>query len=132
MPKDLMHVTDAEFERLLGHPIPREARDGKLLSMNDPLDAAVNAKNPVARLVVKILLSMRDKSIAKGEPNLNIFFITNMPFRGIAKMMNGMVSMQMAQGILDLVNNRWGKGLGGIISGLIHKPNLKKLEEESK
>lgn len=132
MPKDLMHVTDAEFECLLGHAIPREERNGKLLSMNDPLDAAVHAKNPVARLVVKILLSTRDKSIAKGEPNLNIFFITNMPFRGIAKMMNGMVSMRMAQGILDLVNNRWGKGLGGIIGGLISKPNLNKLEEESK
>lgn len=132
MPKDLMHVTDAEFERLLGHPIPREERSGKQLGMNDPLDAAVNAKNPVARFVVRKLLAVRDKSIEQGNPNLNIFFITNMPFRGIAKMMNGMVSMKMAQGILDLVNNRWGKGLGGIVGGLLRKPNLKKLEEECK
>ncbi|MBQ7826546.1 MAG: fibronectin type III-like domain-contianing protein, partial [Clostridia bacterium] len=130
MPKDLMHVTNAEFESMLGHPIPKEERNGKLLSMNDPLDAAVNAKNPVARFVFKRIIAMKDKSIAEGKPNLNIFFIANMPFRGIAKMMNGMVSMEMAEGIMHLVNNRWGRGLGMIIRGLIHKPKLKKLEEK--
>lgn len=130
--RNLMAVTDAEFERLLGHPIPQETRDGRLLGMNDPLDAAVQAKNPIARLVVRMLLGMRDRSIADGKPDLNILFITNIPFRGMAKMLNGMVTMEMAQGILDLVNNRWGRGIGRLLGGLVKKPNLNKLEEECK
>lgn len=40
---------------------------------------------------------MKDRSIANGKPDLNILFIYNMPFHGIAKMMNGMVSMEMAR-----------------------------------
>lgn len=131
MPRDLMHVTDAEFEHLLGHPLERRENTA-MLDLNDPLDAAVHAKNPVARLVVRRLLAMRSKSIAAGKPDLNILFITNIPFRGMAKMTNGMLTMDMARSLVDLVNNRWGKGLGGLIAGLLHKPSLRKLEEESK
>ncbi len=39
---------------------------------------------------------MKKKSEEKGKPDLNILFIYNMPFRGIAKMTNGMVSMDMS------------------------------------
>ena len=129
MPRDLHHVSDAEFERLMGHPVEKNIRDPKALGMNDPLDAMVDAKNPVARLVARILLGKRDKSIAAGNPDLNILFITNIPFRGIAKMMGGAVTMRMAQGVCDLVNNRWGKGLAGIIGGFVNKPKLSKYEE---
>ena len=47
-------------------------------------------------------------------------------------MTNGMLTMSMARILLDLVNNRWGKGLGGLIGGFFRKPSLKRLEEESK
>ena len=132
MPRDLMAVTDAEFERLLGHPIPNGKRNPKQLGMNDPLDAMVDAKNPVARLVAHILLNMREKSIAAGKPDLNILFITNIPFRGIAKMMGGAVTVPMAEALLELVNNHWCKGLGGLIHALTHKPSLKKYKEAAK
>ena len=103
-----------------------------MLGLNDPLDAAIHAKNPVARFVVKRLLAMRSRSIAAGKPDLNILFITNIPFRGMAKMTNGMLTMDMARSLVYLVNNRWGKGLGGLIGGFFRKPSLRKLEEESK
>ena len=131
MPRDLKHVTDAEFERLLGHSLEKQEKTA-LLGLNDPLDAAIHAKNPVARFVVRRLLAIRSRSIAAGKPDLNILFITNIPFRGMAKMMNGMLTMSMARSLLDLVNNRWGKGLGGLIGGFFRKPSLKRLEEESK
>lgn len=133
MPKDLCAVTDAEFERMLGHAIPPRGRGkGEPLAMNDPLDALTGAKNPLARLAIRILLNMRDKSIAAGKPDLNILFITNIPFRGIAKMTNGMLTMDMARSLVELVNNHWGRGLGGLIRGLIHKPSLEKMKGESK
>ena len=68
-------------------------------------------------------------SIRKGQPNLNLLFIFNMPFRGIAKMMNGMVSMDMAYSILDMVNGHFFKGLGGITKAFMHKPNIDRLDE---
>ena len=41
---------------------------------------------------------MKKKSEAQGKPDLNILFIYNMPFRGIAKMTGGAVSMEMVYG----------------------------------
>ncbi len=55
---------------------------------------------------------MKEKSIAKGKPDLNILFIYNMPFRGMAKMMNGMVSMEMAAGILVMCQRSLLQGPG--------------------
>lgn len=129
-PGDLMAVTDEAFAKLLGRPISKAARGIHApLEMNDPIDALVRAKNPVARLVVKFLLSKREKSIAAGKPDLNILFITNMPFRGIAKMMGGMVTMKMAEDLVFLANGHWHRGLGRLIRDFFKKPCLKKLQE---
>lgn len=132
MPRSLMAVTDEEFTRMLGHSIPASVRDPRNLTMNDPLDVMVEARNPIARLAARILLGMRDKSIRQGNPDLNILFITNIPFRGIAKMMNGAVSMRMARGILLLANNHWGSGLKELVGGFIHKPKLDETKEETR
>lgn len=114
----ITQVGDAEFEALLGHPIPDAGWDSTgLLGMNDAICQMYYAKNPLARLVYKILTSMKDKSIAKGEPDLNILFIYNMPFRGIAKMTGGMVTMDMARSMVTMVNGHFFKGLGGLIKG---------------
>lgn len=129
-PKDLTAVTDEEFARMLGHSVPPAGRaPGAPLGMNDPIDALVHAKNPAARLVIRLLLDRREKSIAAGKPDLNIIFNTNMPFRAIAKMTNGMVSMRMAEDIVFLVNGHFFRGLGRLIAGMLHKPSLKKLRE---
>ena len=52
-----------------------------------------------------------------GKPDLNILFIYNMPFRGIAKMTNGAVSMEMVYGIVDVVNGCFFRGVSKIIGG---------------
>ena len=107
-------VSDAEFEALLGRPIP----DGKwsgLLEKNDAICQLYYAKNPVARLAYKILTSLKDKAEAKGKPDLNILFIYNMPFRAIGKMAGGMVSEKMVDDILFIVNGHFFRGLGRLI-----------------
>ena len=66
---------------------------------------------------------MKKKSEKKGKPNLNILFIYNMPFRGIAKMTGGMVSMDMVHGMVMAVNGHFFKGMRQIIAGFF--ANLK-------
>ena len=120
-------VPDAEFAALLGRPIPPHLWDTTApLGMNDTVMQLVYAKNPLARLVWRILRKKKEASIAAGKPDLNLLFIYNIPFRGIAKMMNGMVSMKTAESILTMVNGHFFRGLGGVIAGFVKRPALPK------
>ena len=118
-------VTDEEFTALLGHPIPQKLWDrSKPLDINDTIAQMAYAKNPTVHLVAKILKDGIDKAIAQGKPDLNSLFIYNMPFRGMGKMMNGMISMQMAEDILFLANGHWHRGLGRLIKHYFSRPKL--------
>ena len=107
-------VSDAEFETLLGRPIPDGHWHGALTA-NDAICQLYYAKSGVARLVYKIMTSMKEKADAKGKPDLNILFTYNMPFRAIAKMTGGMVSEKMVDDILFIVNGHFFRGLGRLI-----------------
>ena len=127
---ELDDVPDAEFAALLGHPIPPHLWDTTApLGMNDTVMQLCYAQNPLARLVWRILRKKKEDSIAAGKPDLNLLFIYNIPFRGIAKMMNGMVSMKMAESILTMVNGHFFWGLGGVIAGFVKRPALPKGDE---
>lgn len=111
-------VGDEEFEDLLGGPIPDGRWDrSKGLDINDALCQMRYAKSGLARLILRILEHLKNKSMAKGEPDLNILFIYNIPFRGIAKMTGGMVSMDMARAMAEVVNGHFFKGMGHLIKG---------------
>lgn len=111
-------VGDEEFEELLGRPIPDGRWDrSKGLDINDALCQMRYAKSGLARLILRILEHLKNKSMAKGEPDLNILFIYNIPFRGIAKMTGGMVSMDMARAMAEVVNGHFFKGMGHLIKG---------------
>lgn len=111
-------VPDKEFEALLGHKIPNGNWDEKgLLDINDALCQMYYAKSGLARLAYKILTRMKNKSEEKGVPNLNVLFIYNMPFRGIAKMTNGVITMEMANHMVRMVNGHFFSGFGGLVSG---------------
>ena len=109
-------VSDRQFEALLGHPIPDGSWSGTL-TMNDAICQMYYARSGLARFVYKRLTGMLNKSLEKGSPNLNLMFNYNMPFRGIAKMTGGICTMEMAEGILVIVNGHFFKGLGQIIGG---------------
>ena len=115
---DIRQVPDSEFEKLLGHPIPdsRWNKDG-LLEINDAFCQMYYAKSGLARLVCRILTGIKNRSMQKGNPNLNVLFIYNMPFRGIAKMTGGMVSMEMAEALLEVVNGHFFRGMKNLIRG---------------
>ena len=118
-------VPDEEFEKLLGTPIPSGKWLGEL-GINDAICQMYYAKSGLARFIYKKLTQMKIKSEEKGKPDLNILFIYNMPFRGIAKMTGGAVSMEMAYGMVDAVNGHLFRGLKKIISGYFRNSKLNK------
>ena len=122
---DIMDVSDEAFEALLGRSLPRHSWDrSAALGINDTVRQLCYAKNPIARLAYRILTKKVNQAIDAGKPDLNLLFIYNIPFRGMAKMMNGMVSMAMAEDILMMVNGHWHRGLGRLIRDFINRPKL--------
>lgn len=131
---EITHVDDKEYMELLGHSIPSGKWSGEL-TVNDAICQMYYAKSAAARLLYKMLTKKKKKSEKTGKPDLNILFIYNMPFRAIAKMTGGIVSMEMAEGIVDWVNGHLLKGLGRIICGFFrniwqNKKYMKKLKSE--
>ncbi|HIU74848.1 MAG TPA: glycoside hydrolase family 3 C-terminal domain-containing protein [Candidatus Pelethocola excrementipullorum] len=118
----IQNVSDGEFEGLLGHSLPDDSWSGEL-GLNDALCQMYYAKSGLARFIYRRLTSIKKKSEAKGKPDLNVLFIYNMPFRGIAKMTSGAVSMDMARGMVLAVNGHFWKGMKKIIGGFF--TNLK-------
>lgn len=53
-----------------------------------------------------------------------------MPFRGIAKMTGGAVSMEMARGMVDVVNGHFFRGMGQIIGGFFRNSKANKEYEK--
>ena len=124
-------IPEHEFAALLGHPIPDGTWSGTL-TMNDALCQMYYAKSGLARFVYRRLTNMLNKSMEKGKPNLNLMFNYNMPFRGIAKMTGGMCTMEMAEGILIIVNGHFFKGLGQIIGGFFRAGKKRKVANSPK
>lgn len=130
----IKNVSDEEFTKLLGHAIPDGHWSGTL-QMNDAICQLYYAKSLKARLVWKVLTHLLNKSIEKGKPDLNITFIYNMPFRAIGKMAGGMVSQEMCEGIVTIVNGHaiaFFKGLGKVIGGFFRQQKVIKKANEMK
>ncbi len=120
---DIKNVTDVDFEALLGHEIPDGKWSGEITE-NDALCQLYYAKGAFARFLYRVLTSIKEKADAKGEPNLNIMFIYNMPVRAMAKFSNGIVSKKMTEDILFMINGHFWRGLGRLIVDFFK--NLKK------
>ena len=121
------NVPDGQFETLLGRPIPQNKWDRSApLGMNDSLLQMSYAKGLVARFAAGRLAAIQRSSEAKGAPNLNVLFIHNMPFRGLAKMSNGLASTEMAASVLEICNGHFFRGLGKVIGGFFANGKLRK------
>ena len=121
----IQQVDDQEFEALLGTKIPSGKWAGELTA-NDAICQMYYAKSAIARFAYKKLTQMKKKSEDAGKPDLNILFIYNMPFRAIAKMTGGMVSSEMVDGIVTMVNGHLFRGLGKTVGGFFRNRRLNK------
>ena len=105
---NVLSVSDADFEKLLGHPIPK----GKTkIDRNLTLGELNHARSPLGWLVWLVLTILLDVSYKRGKPDLNILFQYNMPLRALAKMTNGAISMGMVDGIVMELQGFWILGL---------------------
>lgn len=125
----IQQVSNQEFACLLGHEIPDGTWSGEL-TRNDAICQMYYAKSWIGRLIYRQLTKLKKKSEEKGKPDLNILFIYNMPFRGIAKMTNGMVSMKMVDGMVDVVNGHFLKGMKKVIGGFFTNRKANKQYEK--
>lgn len=128
---EIKAVPDEEFKTLLGREIPDGSWSGKIQA-NDAIGQLYYAKALKARFIWKIMDGMLSKSIEKGEPDLNITFIYNMPVRAIGKMAGGMCSQEMCDGILDIINGHgigFLKGLGKVIGGFFKQLGVAKKQK---
>ncbi len=114
----IRQVPDEEYAALMGGQIPEERRQTEM-TVNDALCQMGDAKSGFARFVYRILTSIKVRNERKGKPNLNLLFIYNIPFRGIAKMTNGIVSMKMAEGMVTAVNGHFWRGIGCVLRGFV-------------
>ena len=109
---NVLSVSDADFEKLLGHPIP----NGKTkIDRNLTLGELNHARSPLGWLVWLVLTVLLDASYKRGKPDLNILFQYNMPLRALAKMTNGAISMGMVDGIVMELQGFWIIGLVRVI-----------------
>ncbi len=109
---DVLNVSDSDFEKLLGHPIP----DGKTkIDRNLTLGELNHARSPLGWLIWLVLTVLLDISYKRGKPDLNILFQYNMPLRALAKMTNGAISMGMVDGIVMELQGFWIIGLVRVI-----------------
>ena len=109
---NVLSVSDADFEKLLGHPIP----DGKTkIDRNLTLGELNHARSPLGWLVWLVLTILLDVSYKRGKPDLNVLFQYNMPLRALAKMTNGAISMGMVDGIVMELQGFWILGLVRVI-----------------
>lgn len=115
---DITNVDSVQFEKLYGSILPDGSWGGEI-GINDAFCQFYYAKSGLCRLVYKVLTSMLNKAIEKGEPNLDILFIYNMPIRGISRMTGGAVNMKMVYGITEIANGHFFKGLGKVIGGFV-------------
>ena len=124
---NITSISDHEFETLLRRKIPQAYWDRtRPLERNDTISQMFYAKSRAARFAYKIITLIKDSSMKKGKPNLNILFIYNMPFRGLAKMTGGALSMEMVDALLVIINGKFVKGAGLFIKAMKNKSKHKK------
>lgn len=105
-------VPDAEWETLLGRPIPD---DRVKIDRNMTLGELNHGRSPLGWLVWAVLTALLNANYKKGKPDLNVLFQYNMPLRALAKMTNGAISMGMVDGIVMEVQGFWLIGLVRVI-----------------
>ena len=105
---DVLCVSDASFEALLGHAVPGE---GPAISRNMCFRDLNHGRSPLFWIVWAVLKAMKSHSEKSGKPNLNVLFIWNMPLRALAKMTNGMVNMRMVDALVMEIRGFWIIGI---------------------
>ena len=140
--KDLAHyrtahvqeVPDAEFEALLGRPLPEEAT---AIDRTMTLGELHHSRNPLCWLIAGVLTLLVRSGEKRGKPNLNILFQYNMPLRGLAQMTGGIIGEETVDGLVLEAKGFWVIGILRALVGLVQNAVANsryqaKLDEQSR
>ena len=113
---DIKAVPDAEFEDLLGRPVPEEKT---VIDRTMTLGELNHSRSPLCWLIAGVLTLLLRSGEKKGKPNLNILFQYNMPLRALAQMTNGAIGEEFVDGLVLEAKGFWIIGILRALVGLV-------------
>lgn len=99
-----------EFLKLL-HRVSKKEQWNADLSVDDTVGQLYYAKSKLARGIYRYLVRKKNRRQMMGSLDLNLLFVYHMPFRSLAKMSGGRMSMEMVCALLQMVNGHLFVGL---------------------
>ncbi|MGO4928868.1 beta-glucosidase family protein [Fundicoccus sp. Sow4_F4] len=124
---NIQNVSDDIYEILIARALPdKKWNTAQPLGVNDTLSQMYYAKGWVARKAYQLITYLLNRSMAKGKPNLNLYFNYNMTFRAMAKMTGGLINQRMVNEIVRMVNGNFWSGSKGMISAFFENRRLTK------
>lgn len=123
----ISQVPDQEFAALIGRELPKSER---AIDRHMTFGEMKYGKSPLGWLTCGVLTKLMQNSLKRGNPDLNLLFIYNMPLHALAKMTNGMVSMGMVDGIVMELRGFWLIGLVKVLVEFIKNLAYKKRMEK--
>ena len=113
---NIQNIPDAEFEALLGRPIPEKTT---AIDRTMTLGELHHSRSPLCWLISGVLTLLVRSGEKRGKPNLNILFQYNMPLRGLAQMTNGMIGDEFVDGLVLEAKGFWVIGILRALVGLL-------------
>ena len=131
---NIQNIPDAEFEALLGRPLPEEIA---AIDRTMTLGELNHSRSPLCWLIAGVLTLLVRSSEKNGKPNLNVLFQYNMPLRGLAQMTGGIIGEETVDGLVMEAKGFWVIGILRALVGLLqnHVANSRyqaKLDEQSR
>ena len=112
----VQEVPDAEFEALLGRPLPEETT---AIDRTMTLGELNHSRSPLCWLIAGVLTLLVRSGEKRGKPNLNILFQYNMPLRGLAQMTGGIIGEETVDGLVLEAKGFWVIGILRALVGLL-------------
>ena len=131
---DIRNVPTAEFETLLGHPVPKEKT---IIDRTMTLGELHHSRSPLCWLIAWVLTLLLRAGEKRGKPDLNILFQYNMPLRGLAQMTGGIIGEETVDGLVMEAKGFWVIGILRALVGLVQNAVANsryqaKLDEQSR
>ena len=115
---NVQHISDEQFEAVLGHKLPDPTYGGEKLGMTSCIEDAQNTKwgSRIHKTVGAIT-----KAVDKGSSGLAESVAMQTPIRNFVSMSGGLFSEDMANGFLQILNDdKPLEGVGKIAKGVPH------------
>ncbi len=116
------HITDEEFETVLGFDIPETAHNPKepLTLLNSLEDTKYTKWGGRINTMLDKALSLAFKDDQSGTAGMMKAMAVEIPIRNFVTMSSGVFSLEMANGLLMILNGKAPAiGLGKILAGLV-------------